>query len=66
MVLSRDLVLKNILGSIEARSYEELIKNVLVAFENLVCSAYIKMHYLFSNLNWFSDNLRSMSDGIRR
>ena len=47
----------------QGRNYEELIKNVMIAFESLECRVCTKMHCLFSNLNWFLDNLRSMSDG---
>ena len=58
-----DLALKNFLRNSEARNYEELVKTLLIAFENLGCRACIKFHCLFSHFDWFPDNLRSVSDG---
>jgi len=40
-----------------------IFKIAPIAFENLECRALIKVHYLLSNLYWFQDNPRSMSDG---
>ena len=42
-------ILKNFLGIIKSRNYEELVINVLIAFQTLEYRAFIKMHYLLSN-----------------
>ena len=60
---SFDLVLKNFLGIIETKIFEELVKYVLIAFENLGGRACIKAHYLLFNLDWFLEDLRSLNDG---
>ena len=56
------LVVKNFLGNNKASNYEELITNMLYAFKNLGCNMSIKMHYLFSHINRFPENLGAMSD----
>ena len=35
---------------------------MLIAFKNLGCNMSIKMHYLFSHMDRFPENLGSMSD----
>ena len=56
------LVVKNFLGNNKASNYEELITNMLYVFENLGCKMSIKMHYLFSHIDRFFENLGAMSD----
>jgi len=56
------LVVKNFLGNYKADNYAELVSNMLIAFRNLGCHMSIKMHYLFSHMDRFPENLGSMSD----
>ena len=56
------LVVNNFLGNNMARNYEELVNNMLTAFRNLGCNMSVKMHYQFSHMDRFSENLGSMSD----
>lgn len=56
------LVVKNFLGNNKARNYAELVNNMLTAFRNLGCNMSVKMHYLFSHMDRFPENLGSMSD----
>ena len=56
------LVAKNFLGNNKARKYADLVKNMLTSLRNLGCNMSIKMHYLFSHMDWFPENLGSMSD----
>lgn len=56
------VVVKNFLGNKKATNYVELVNNMLTAFRNLGCNMSIKMHYLFSHLDRFPNNLGSMSD----
>ena len=62
------LVVKNFLGSNKARNYTELVNNMLTAFRNLGCNMSVKIHYQFSHMDRFPENLGSMSDeqGKRR
>ena len=55
------LVVKNFLGYNKARNYAELVNNMLTAFRNLGFMS-VKMHYLFSHMDWFPENLGSMND----
>ena len=57
------LVVKNFLGNNKARNYAKLVNNMLTAFRNLGCNMSVKMHYLFSHMDRFPENLGSMSDG---
>ena len=56
------LVVKNFLGNNKARNLAKLVNNMLTAFRNLGCNMSIKMHYLFSHMNRFPENLGSMRD----
>ena len=56
------LVVKNFLGINKAREYAELVNNMLTAFRNLGCNMRVKMHYLFSHIDQFPENLGSVSD----
>jgi hypothetical protein len=56
------LVVNNFLGNAKTRSYAKLVTNMLTAFRNLGCNMSIKMHYLFSHMDRFPENLGSMSD----
>ena len=55
------LVVKNLLGN-KTRNYTELVTNMLTAFRNLGCNMSIKLHYSFSHMNRFPENLGSISD----
>ncbi|ESN97976.1 hypothetical protein HELRODRAFT_177647 [Helobdella robusta] len=56
------LVVKNFLGNNKARNYAELVNNMVTAFKKLGCNMSIKLHYLFSHMDRFPENLGSMSD----
>ena len=56
------LVVKNFLGNNKALNYADLVSNMLIAFKNRGCNMSIKMHYLFSHMDRFPENLGSMSD----
>ena len=56
------MVVKNFLGNNKATNYAELVTNILNAFRILGCNISIKMHYLFSHMDRFPENLGSMSD----
>ena len=53
---------KNFLGNNKTRNYAELVNNMLIAFRNLGCNMSVKMHYLFSHMDRFPENLGSMRD----
>ena len=59
------LAVKNFLGNNKARNYAEVVNNMLTAFKNLGCNMSVKMHYLFSHMDRFPENLGSMSDQQR-
>ena len=50
-------VKKNFLGNKKAENYDNLVGNMLSAFYYLGCKMSIKVHFLFSDLDKFSDNL---------
>ena len=56
------LVVKNILGNNKGKNYAELVNNMLTAFRNLALNMSVKMHYLFSHMDRFPENLGLMSD----
>ena len=56
------LVVKNFLGSTKAENYKELVSIMIDAFKDLECNMSIKLHYLYSHIDKFPENLGSMSD----
>ena len=64
--LSFVYVTKNFLGNKKAQNYENLVSNVLSAFHHLGCKMSIKVHFLFSHLNKFPENVGSVTDEQER
>ena len=58
-------VMKNFLGNKKAGNHEDLVGNMLSAFRHLGCKMSIKVHFLFSHLDKFPDNLGAVSDEQR-
>ena len=58
-------VVKNFLGNNKARNYAEHVNNMLTTFRILGCNLRVKIHYLFSHMDRFPENLGSMSDEQR-
>ena len=56
------VVVKNVLGNNKARKYAERFNNMLTAFRNQGCNMSVKMHYIFSYMDRFPENLGSISD----
>ena len=50
------------MGNKNATNCVELVNNMLTASRNLGCNISIKMHYIFSHLDRFPNNLGPMSD----
>ena len=55
-------VIKNFLGNVKAINYVEIVEKMLKSFESLRCNMSIKVHFLFSHLSSFPENLGSVSD----
>ena len=57
-----DLVLKNFLCVIEVENHEELVKSIMITFENLGYNASFNVHYLLSSLDWLPNSLKLTAD----
>ena len=55
-------VMKNFPENIKARNYDDVVGNMRSAFHHFKYKMSIKMHFLFSHLDDFSDNLDAISD----
>ena len=55
-------VVKNFLGNHKAPNYRELVRKMLSAFGKLGANMSIKVHFLFSHLDRFPDNLGDYSE----
>ena len=60
--LAYEDVIKNFLGNKKAQNYDILVSEMLFAFRNLGCKMSIKVHFLFSHLDKFPENLGAVSD----
>ncbi|QQP41298.1 Uncharacterized protein FKW44_006868 [Caligus rogercresseyi] len=55
-------VVNYFLGNTKAANHARLISTMIEAFQKLGCLMSIKMHFLFSHMEKFPENLRAMSD----
>lgn len=55
-------VTKNFLGNHKSPDYVDVVEKMLNSFHNLNCNMSIKVHFLFSQLQRFPDNLGDVSD----
>lgn len=55
-------VIKNFLGNRKAPNYETLVSKMLSGFRDLGCNMSIKVHFLYSHLDKFPENLGAVSD----
>jgi hypothetical protein len=52
----------NFLGKVKAENYNELLEDLLNAYQNEGCKILLKVHLLHSHLNFFPPNVGAMSD----
>ncbi|KAG0720826.1 Pyruvate dehydrogenase phosphatase regulatory subunit, mitochondrial [Chionoecetes opilio] len=55
-------VVNNFLGNTKAANHARLVSSMIEAFQKLGCLMSIKMHFLFSHMEKFPENLGAMSD----
>ena len=55
-------VLKILLGNNKANNYIQIVEDMLLKFHNLGAKMSIKIHYFFSHLDRFSENLGKLSE----
>ncbi|GBP52738.1 Probable tyrosyl-DNA phosphodiesterase [Eumeta japonica] len=55
-------VMQNFLGNKKSENYIELVENPLLQLKNMACNMSIKLHFLHSHLDRFSENLGDMSE----
>lgn len=60
--LSFVAVIQNFLGNKKAENYEMIVTEMLLAFRDLGCNMSVKLHFLFSHLDKFPQNLGDVSD----
>ena len=57
-----NVVVTKFLGNIKHGSYIEIVQNLIQSFHALGCNMNIKIHFLFSHLETFPENLGDASD----
>ncbi|UYV77467.1 hypothetical protein LAZ67_15001120 [Cordylochernes scorpioides] len=55
-------VCKNFLGSVKVENYRDIVNDLLLSYKTLGCNMSLKIHFLHSHLDFFPDNLGSVSD----
>ena len=50
------------LGNFKAPNYRELVDELLDSFQKLGCNLSVKVHLIYSHLDYFPENLGSMSE----
>ena len=59
---SFEKVSNGFLGNFKAANFRELVLDLVDSYEQLECNMSLKMHFLFSHLNFFPLNCGGMSD----
>ena len=52
----------NFLGNVKADKYQELVEDLLNAYQTIRCNMPFKIHFLHPRLNFFALNLGAVSD----
>ena len=55
-------VVKKFLGNRKAPNYREIVGELLQSYQDMGCNMTLKIHFLDSHLDFFSDNLDAVSD----
>ena len=56
------LVVAHFLGNHKTSNYKEVVDNMLEAYRNMGCNMSLKMHVLYSHIDFFPENLGAVSD----
>ena len=56
------MVVENFLGNNKSDNYKEIVTDLLKNFQQMGVNMSLKIHFLHSHLNFFPENLGSMSD----
>lgn len=56
------VVTEGFLGKHKSPNYETIIEDMLQKFKNLGCKMSLKVHFLFSHLDYFLENLGAESE----
>ena len=62
MVGSLSLFVNNLLGNTKCPKCKEIVKTLIDNFHKLGCNMNVKVHFLHSNLEYFPENLRALSE----
>jgi hypothetical protein len=52
----------NFLGNVKTENYKEIVKDLLNAHQTMGCNMSLKIHFLHSNLDFFTPNPSAVSD----
>jgi len=55
-------VINQFLGKNREPNYKQIVDDMLVTFQKLVCRMSLKIHFLFSHVDYFLDNLNDYSE----
>jgi hypothetical protein len=54
--------MKSFLGNHKAENYHEIVSDLLTAYKAMGCNMSLKVHFLDSHLDFFPENLGTVSD----
>jgi hypothetical protein len=54
--------MKTFLGNYKAENYHEIVSDLLTAYKAMGCNMSLKVHFLGSHLDFFPENLGTVSD----
>ena len=55
-------VIKNFLGNHKSQNHQQIVLNLVNSYKNQGCSMNLKLHFLYSHINEFPENLGDYSE----
>jgi len=55
-------ICKDILGNHKAANYQDIVQDLLTLYKSMGCDMSLKIHFLNSHLDFFSENLGKVND----
>lgn len=43
-------------------NYRDVVDDIIICYKNISCNMFLKLHFLHSHLDFFSENLGALSD----
>ena len=56
------IICRNFLGNKKMENYSEIVQELILLYHTMVCNMSLKLHFLYSHLDFFPENMGAVSD----